>query len=190
MSRGGRGSAIVSGNHLTRMGAWRRRRRTERVTLARVAEEAGVSLSTISKVLNGRTDVSEATRARVEGLLGPMATCAATPVRRRARLIELVFHELESAWSMEIIKGVEDIATQNGMSVVLTESGSRHAPGPEWIEGVMRRRPVGVVLVFSDLPTDYRAMLSRGRSRSSSSIRPATPRPTSPPSDRPTGRAG
>ena len=53
---------------------------------------------------------------------------------------------------MEIIKGVEDVATQNGMSVVLTESGNRHAPGPEWIEGVMRRRPVGVVLVFSDLP--------------------------------------
>ena len=32
----------------------------ERVTLAAVAEEAGVSLSTISKVLNGRTDVSPA----------------------------------------------------------------------------------------------------------------------------------
>ena len=32
----------------------------ERVTLAEVAEEAGVSLSTISKVLNGRTDVAPA----------------------------------------------------------------------------------------------------------------------------------
>jgi len=131
----------------------------ERVTLARVAEEAGVSLSTISKVLNGRSDVSESTRARVEGLLGRHGYLRRNAGQTRARLIELVFHELESAWSMEIIKGVEDIATQNGMSVVLTESGSRHAPGPEWIEGVMRRRPVGVVLVFSDLPTDYREML-------------------------------
>ncbi|MEO5920375.1 MAG: LacI family DNA-binding transcriptional regulator [Pseudolysinimonas sp.] len=131
----------------------------ERVTLARVAEEAGVSLSTISKVLNGRSDVSETTRAHVEGLLGTHGYLRRNAGQTRAQLIELVFHELDSAWSMEIIKGVEDIATQNGMSVVLTQSGSRHAPGPEWIEGVMRRRPVGVVLVFSDLPTDYRAML-------------------------------
>ncbi|HET8895980.1 MAG TPA: LacI family DNA-binding transcriptional regulator, partial [Protaetiibacter sp.] len=40
-----------------------------RVTLAQVADEAGVSLSTISKVLNGRPDVSAATRGRVEALL-------------------------------------------------------------------------------------------------------------------------
>ena len=40
-----------------------------RVTLADIAREADVSLSTISKVLNGRSDVSAATRDRVEGLL-------------------------------------------------------------------------------------------------------------------------
>jgi LacI family xylobiose transport system transcriptional regulator len=70
-----------------------------------------------------------------------------------------VFHELEAAWSMEIIRGVENVASEHGMSVVLTESGSRHSPAPDWVEGVLRRRPVGVVLVFSDLPPEYRDML-------------------------------
>ena len=137
----------------------------ERVTLAQIAEEAGVSLSTMSKVLNGRPDVAAATRARLEGLLerhGYLRRGAGTRPARSG-LIELVFHELEAAWSMEIIRGVEDVAAAHGMSVVLTESGTRHAPGPEWIEGVLRRRPVGVVLVFSDLPAEYRASLrSRG----------------------------
>jgi LacI family transcriptional regulator, xylobiose transport system transcriptional regulator len=131
----------------------------DRVTLSLVANEAGVSLSTISKVLNGRADVSNSTRARVEGLLARRGYLRRNLGQTRAHLIELVFHELESAWSMEIIRGVEDVATENGMSVVLTQSGSRHAPGPEWIEGVLRRRPIGVVLVFSDLPTEYRQML-------------------------------
>src|SRR4051812_23413771 len=109
----------------------------ERVTLAAVAEEAGVSLSTISKVLNGRPDVSAATRGRVEGMLAQHGYLRRKSAHAGTGLIELVFHELESAWSMEIIRGVEDVATEHGMSVVLTESGSRHAPSPDWIEGVL-----------------------------------------------------
>jgi LacI family xylobiose transport system transcriptional regulator len=132
-----------------------------RVTLSDVAAEAGVSLSTISKVLNGRPDVSAGTRARVERILASNGYLRRASEKSGSGLIELVFHELESAWSMEIIRGVENVAAENGMSVVLTESGSRRAPAPDWIEGALRRRPVGVVLVFSDLPREYREMLKR-----------------------------
>ena len=132
----------------------------DRVTLAAVAEEAGVSLSTISKVLNGRSDVAPSTRSRVEELLSRQGYA-----RRGGRastktdLIELVFHELDSIWSMELISGVESVAKEHGLSVVLTVSGDQHSPDPDWIEGVMRRRPVGVVLVFSDLAPRYRERL-------------------------------
>lgn len=133
-----------------------------RVTLRDIADQAEVSLATVSKVLNGRTDVSAATRGRVEDLLSVHG------YRRRgtptsSSLVELVFHELEAAWSMEIIKGVEDVARAAGFSVVLTESGSRHAPAADWIDGVLQRRPVGVVLVFSAIPDQYREVL-RARS--------------------------
>jgi len=131
----------------------------DRVTLAAIASEASVSLSTISKVLNGRPDVSPDTRGRVESLLATHGYLRRKTGKSESRLIELVFHELEAAWSMEIIRGVEDAAKEAGMSVVLTESGSRHSPDAEWLEAVMRRRPVGVVLVFSDLPEDYRETL-------------------------------
>jgi LacI family xylobiose transport system transcriptional regulator len=132
----------------------------ERVTLAAVAEEAGVSLATISKVLNGRTDVAAGTRSRVEILLRDRGyERRGGRAQQKAELIELVFHELDSIWSMELIGGVESVAKEHGLSVVLTVSGSRHSPDPEWIEGVMRRRPVGVVLVFSDLAPEYRERL-------------------------------
>ena len=137
---------------------------TPRVTLADIAEEAAVSLSTISKVLNGRADVSAATRGRVEELLAQHGYRRRnTPSATTTSLIELVFHELEAAWSMEIIKGVEDVARAHGMSVVLTESGSRHAPAADWVDGVLQRRPAGVVLVFSAIPDQYREVL-RARS--------------------------
>ena len=130
----------------------------QRITLAAIAAEAGVSLATMSKVLNGRTDVAPATRARLEEHLARHGYTR-RKVSQRSEFVELVFHELESSWSMEVIEGVEDVAHAAGLSVVLTVSGDRHSPDPHWIDGVLRRRPAGVVLVFSDLPTEYREML-------------------------------
>ena len=39
---------------------------TPRATIAAIAAEAGVSVPTVSKVLNGRRDVAPETRARIE----------------------------------------------------------------------------------------------------------------------------
>src|SRR3954470_668156 len=127
-------------------------------SLARIAGEASVSMSTVSKVLNGRPGVAPETRVRVEELL------QASGYNRRGGaqpnpLIELVVNDLVSVWVIEILRGVEHIARENGMSVVVTESGDRHSPGPEWIDGVLQRRPAGVVLVFSDLPPQHKLQL-------------------------------
>ncbi|MFE0406104.1 LacI family DNA-binding transcriptional regulator [Streptomyces nigra] len=130
-----------------------------RVTLAAVAKEAGVSMPTVSKVLNGRTDVSRATRAKVEHLLEVHGYRRRAQAGSRSPLIELVFHELESVWAMELIRGVENVARENRATVALTESGTRHTPGPDWLPGVLQRRPMGVVLVFSTLREDVKRRL-------------------------------
>lgn len=106
-----------------------------RVTLAQVAETAGVSISTVSKVLNGRQDVSAHTRVKVERLLELHGYRRTSRGASEAPLIEIVFHELDAIWAMELILGVEKVAKEVGASVVLTESGTRHSPGTEWIEG-------------------------------------------------------
>lgn len=137
-------------------------RTSGRVTLSAVAAEAGVSLSTISKVLNGRADVAPGTRARIE-LLFEQYGYTRRAATQRSTLLEVVFHELESPWALEIIRGAEAVARERGMSIVLTESGDLHSPGSEWIEGVLQRRPAGVVLVVSDLDPGHKTQLrSRG----------------------------
>ncbi|WP_330301634.1 MULTISPECIES: LacI family DNA-binding transcriptional regulator [unclassified Streptomyces] len=130
-----------------------------RITLAEVAQKAGVSISTVSKVLNGRQDVAAPTRVKVERLLETHSYRRTTRAAREAPLIELVFHELDSIWAMELIRGVGNVAKAHQASLVLTESGTRHAPAPDWIEGVMQRRPRGVVLVFSALPAEVKQRL-------------------------------
>ena len=130
-----------------------------RAKLDEIAAQANVSLSTVSKVLNGRSDVAAATRQRVEGILDAHGYQRRAGLPGRNTLIELVFPDLDTVWAMELIRGVENVAKANGLSVVVTESGNRHSPSPDWISGVLRRRPVGVVLVFSDLADDAKAQL-------------------------------
>ena len=130
-----------------------------RVTLAAIAQESGVSLATVSKVLNGRPDVSASTREAVEGQLVRHGYHRRRQTGSSTALLELVVHELEPGFSIEIIRGVSDVAHANGLGLVITETGTRYEPGPEWIEGVLRRRPRGVVLVFSKLAPDLRAQL-------------------------------
>jgi LacI family transcriptional regulator, xylobiose transport system transcriptional regulator len=134
-------------------------RSQQTATLAEIAREAGVSAPTVSKVLNGRADVAPATRARVEDLLRAHGYRRRRAEASRSPLIDLVFHELESAWAMEVIRGVENVARDAGLSVVLSESAGRLTPGRTWADQVAARRPYGVVLVLSGLDESQRALL-------------------------------
>ena len=128
-------------------------------TLNHIAADADVSPSTVSKVLNGRAGVAPGTRERVERALRSHGY--SPPGERRLQpFVELVFERVESVFATEIIRGVQRAAASRGMSVVLTESGNRHTPGPEWLDGVVQRRPSAVVLVFSDLPNDSKKGLA------------------------------
>ncbi len=57
------------------------------------------------------------------------------------------------------MKGVERVAGEHQLSVVLSEMQGRRTPGSGWIEGVLARRPTGVIAVFSDLSGEMRAQL-------------------------------
>lgn len=133
---------------------------TSRTTIATIAQEAGVSVPTVSKVLNGRADVAEATRARIEELIhqhGYRRRRAASPTT--APMVDLVFHQLGSAWAMELIRGVEEVARDAGVEVVLSECGEGRVPRKEWLESALKRRPLGVIMVFSDLEPAQRRQL-------------------------------
>lgn len=121
-----------------------------RATLASVARASHVSVTTVSKVLNGHEDVAEVTRRKVEAQLHRQG------YQRRLRagaldLLHLVVHEVESDWAWEIIAGVAAVARERHLGVVLVvEAGTESAPDEDWVGLAMRHRPVGVVLARSD----------------------------------------
>src|SRR5215207_1702250 len=135
-----------------------------RVTIASVADAAGVSVPTVSKVVNGRIDVAPATRERVERVLREQGYKKRTPSRdARAALLDVVFNELESPWAMEIVKGVEEVARENGLGVVLSAQEGPGALGRSWVDAVASRRSAGLILVVSELtPAQIARLNARG----------------------------
>ena len=129
------------------------------LTTAEIAEMAGVSIATVSKVLNNRTDVAAPTRLLVEKVIDKHGH------RRRRRpspatpLIDVLFNTLSGTYAMAVIKGVDRVARQHRMGVVVSGLGGAHTPGPEWLESVLIRRPTGVIAVFCTPTPEQRAQL-------------------------------
>jgi DNA-binding LacI/PurR family transcriptional regulator len=108
------------------------------VTIAYIARSAGVSIPTVSKVLNGKSGVSAEKRALIEELISRHGYRKPTGANR-SKTLELVFRELESMWGVEVIRGVELAARKHGAGVMLSGFGSDKNRGPFWDDSITRR---------------------------------------------------
>jgi LacI family transcriptional regulator len=133
-----------------------------RVTITAIAQEAGVSVPTVSRVLNGRSDVAPQTRERIEKLLDQRGYRRRQPrPRETAGLIDLVFNDLDSPWAVEIIRGVEEVTHAAGIGTVVSAIHRRSAPTRQWLSNLRARSTDGVILVLSDLEPPLAAELRR-----------------------------
>ncbi len=143
------GEAAARGDRGDGLAATGKPRRT---TLAAIAAEAGVSLPTVSKVVNGRRDVAPATRALVERLLDEQHyTRAGTRRRRRSGLVDLVFNGLDSPWAVEILRGIEEWGTLHSTAVAVSAVRHGNARPASWTSGLVSHDTDGVILVTSEL---------------------------------------
>lgn len=122
-----------------------------RVTIADIAEHAGVSVPTVSKVLNGRADVAESTRVRVQQVMAEHGYRRRRPTPRgRVGLVDVVLDDLDSPWSIDVLRGAEAEARRAGCQIVLTSTGGDRAGERRWLDRLAARRSDGLVLVVDE----------------------------------------
>jgi LacI family transcriptional regulator len=161
-----------------------------RTTLAAIAAEAGVSLPTVSKVLNGRPDVAPATRTRVERLLDEQGYYRRGLRRhRRSGLVDIVFNGLDSPWAVEILRGVEEWGTIHSTGIAVSSVRHGNARPASWTSALASHDTDGVILVTSQL-TDSQLDQLRGTGIPLVVIDPANPPPADVPSVGATNWAG
>jgi LacI family transcriptional regulator, xylobiose transport system transcriptional regulator len=134
-----------------------------RATLSEVAALAKVSVATVSKVLNGRSGVSDETRRRIESLLEERNYNRRLSGQSTAPLIEVLCFEIDSPFGGAAISGIERVAREQGIGMVVTGAEDSHLPAAGWVDGVLRRQPLGIILVAALLPDkDLARLRSRG----------------------------
>jgi LacI family transcriptional regulator len=120
-------------------------------TIKDVAHHAGVSIATVSRVVNGVATVDAALAERVR------AACTALHYQpnRAARalaghhsaIIGLLVTDLQNPFFMEIVRGVEDVVQRNGYLLVLGNSSEDPGKERQYIEVLCAEPVAGAIVV-------------------------------------------
>ena len=120
------------------------------MTIRDVAARAHVSPATVSRVLNGRTDVAVELRDRVLAAvsdLGYRPNGAARSLRTRATtVLGVVISDITNPFFTAMVRGVEDTAQEAGYSVVLANTDEDPAKERRYFEVAAAEQMAGVVL--------------------------------------------
>jgi len=129
-------------------------------TMKRIAGELGVSITTVSKVLNNREDIGHATRARVLAKVAELGyqpnAVARSLTLRRTHTLGIVIPDLMHSFFVEIVAGIEAAASARGYGLLLCSSNEDSGKERQELDMLRQRQVDGVVLasVTADGNTD------------------------------------
>jgi LacI family transcriptional regulator len=120
------------------------------VSIREVAALAGVSVGTVSNVLNRPDVVAESTRARVQAAiksLGFIRNESARQLRAgRSRTIGLVVLDVANPFFTDVARGVEDEASESGLAVILCNSDDQQEKESGYLELLEEHRVQGILI--------------------------------------------
>jgi DNA-binding LacI/PurR family transcriptional regulator len=115
-----------------------------------VAELAGVSIGTVSNVLNGRSTVSAANRARVESAirdLGFVRNESARQLRAgSSRVLALMVLDLGNPFFSDVARGVEAVADEHGLMLSVSSTGESPEREDRYLDLIEEQRVHGLLI--------------------------------------------
>lgn len=124
-------------------------------TIHDVARHAGVSVVTVSRVLNRTAVVNNATRLRVEeaiAALGYIPSQAARSLRsRRSHSLALILPDITNAFWTTVARGVEDTAQREDYTVFLCNTDENPSKQASYLHAVHQRGVDGVIIAPYDV---------------------------------------
>lgn len=122
-----------------------------RVTLQDVAKHAGVSIATVSRVINGSSHpVSHVLKRKVLKAIRELDYfpdgVGRNLRKRRSPFVSVVVHDITDAYFSEIVRGVEDVANANGYLVMVCNTDRISSKEISYIKTLREARVEGIIL--------------------------------------------
>lgn len=125
----------------------------ENLTIKDIANECGVSISTVSRVLNDKPDVKKATRQKVFEVIEKENyrpnTIARSLVINQTFSLGLIIPDINNPFFPEVARGIEDYAQGNSYSVIFSSTDNDAAREQEVIDLMLGKRVDGLIISLS-----------------------------------------
>jgi len=126
-------------------------RRKKEINIKLVAQEAAVSVATVSRVVNNRTDVSEAVRQKVQSVIEKFNFSPTKSVERRVNIgvIVSIEHPVIDEYCAQLLDGIAKYSGGNNVdvTVILNCQSVDHKP---LLQTIRERRCDAVVLIVAE----------------------------------------
>jgi len=134
-------------------------------TMKDVANRAGVSQSTVSRVLSGTVPVNQETKARVYKAIRELdykINAVAQGLKNgRTNLFGVVLPDVRNPFFPPVLRGVDDAAMSLGFTVLHTSSDDKPDVERERIECLLSQGVAGLLVVPANPPSEVREMADR-----------------------------
>ena len=133
------------------------------MNIKQIAKEAGVSVATVSRVMNHPETVATATREKIERV---MKEAEYTPNWfaqglnfNKTRTIGIIIPHLLHSSYMEVASGIEEVARVKGYITFMCDMERDPGMEKEYISQLITRRVDGIILLFSAMDEQYIRMI-------------------------------
>lgn len=124
------------------------------VTIKDVAKKAGVSISTVSRVINNSKPVSLEARQKVLKAIDELGykpnEVARSLVTRKSRLIGVIVTDIGNSYIAEMVRGIEEVGRMYKYDIILSSSYGNNDTEKKFVQLLMNKQVEGIVLISED----------------------------------------
>ncbi|MFB4159878.1 catabolite control protein A [Geomicrobium sp. JSM 1781026] len=134
-------------------------------TIYDVAAEAGVSMATVSRVVNGNPNVKPATRKKVLDAIEKLEyrpnAVARGLASKRTTTVGVIIPDISSIFFSELARGIEDIATMYKYNIILCNSDNNKEKEIHLVNTLLEKQVDGILFMGGEVTPEHAEHLNR-----------------------------